>query len=674
MSIAPFNQARVDYEGTLLYHLPPVLHRMEQPKPVYLIGTRGTGKTTLLKALEWRERLHNESLQRQLKLRGDAGRFDERYVGVYFKLPKAQTYLIDRLLPLGLESDDAGDRLYTDFLAFYFGITWLELLADATDGLIQALVIDVAPEAEVQAIELIHAEYRDYEAVASYLDPKTCRTLPLLARGLREARRNFERSMQKRRHHDDIVNELTERFPIERLGKFAQFTAEVLQQLYPDDEHRKWSFRVCMDEGEWLTKRQQRAFNTMIRTASWPLLPIVAYVALPQQPTETDSEVQVNKADVDIIVLDDLANKDGEFRTFVQGVADVRIQDVLNDASATVDLTRILGLLDLNALLEDILRRSLDPWAKKLLADAEERRQDTYFTEFPIDDEEQELHPAAPSTAPPIYQTYLVQRLNIAIPSTQVDAAERRRHQQELGKKMVGAYFAICQMVDTKPRYASSNMLLQLCDGCVRDFLWQMHELWVERGTDVAEFISRTIDPQAQNKALTRASEQKMTRIGDYVLTDTTATQRLVEGLATLAAELQRPPKATILADARSLKTPEQGAFLLPGRVLSADPLDSGSEDDALYRLVAAAGVAGYLRMDYAKDSSWKFRVHTSLAAHFGFSYRGAYYDTRLETGDIDRLRKADGVAERASAVATILTRLTARAGGARTLFEDDAE
>ena len=41
------------------------------------------------------------------------------------------------------------------------------------------------------------------------------------------------------------------------------------------------------------------------------------------------------------------------------------------------------------------------------------------------------------------------------------------------------------------------------------------------------------------------------------------------------------------------------------------------------------------------KGRKWQFRVHTSLAAFYCFSYRGAYYDTYLQISDIESLQTA---------------------------------
>src|SRR5262249_34306339 len=91
-NISPFTANRFEFEGKHLYYLAPdVMRALEEPTPAYLIGTRGTGKTTLLKALNWERRLHDEHLREQL---GEDS-FINRYIGIYIKLPEEHINLID---------------------------------------------------------------------------------------------------------------------------------------------------------------------------------------------------------------------------------------------------------------------------------------------------------------------------------------------------------------------------------------------------------------------------------------------------------------------------------------------------------------------------------------------------------------------------------------------------
>ena len=77
---SPFRSNRYEREEDRrhVYFLIPEDEQLEELKSTYIIGTRGTGKTTLLKSLFWKERIESPSLQRALK--GDL-RFDRALPG-----------------------------------------------------------------------------------------------------------------------------------------------------------------------------------------------------------------------------------------------------------------------------------------------------------------------------------------------------------------------------------------------------------------------------------------------------------------------------------------------------------------------------------------------------------------------------------------------------------------
>ena len=114
-------------------------------KPTYLVGSRGTGKTTLLKALSWDERLENASLLNQLKRKP----FEKRYIGVYLKAPEFQLGELDAWLkPLSKDT-------YGSVLGYFFDLLWIALLSSAVAELIVRAVIHVAPEREHEAMDAI---------------------------------------------------------------------------------------------------------------------------------------------------------------------------------------------------------------------------------------------------------------------------------------------------------------------------------------------------------------------------------------------------------------------------------------------------------------------------------------------------------------------------------------
>jgi hypothetical protein len=71
------------------------------------------------------------------------------------------------------------------------------------------------------------------------------------------------------------------------------------------------------------------------------------------------------------------------------------------------------------------------------------------------------------------------------------------------------------------------------------------------------------------------------------------------------------------------------------------------------------ANEAGFLRIVESDSSEWKFRVHCSLAAAFGFSYRGAYYALKLRPDDLESLRTATDPREYKTIVRELGNRLS---------------
>jgi hypothetical protein len=151
-----------------------------------------------------------------------------------------------------------------------------------------------------------------------------------------------------------------------------------------------------------------------------------------------------------------------------------------------------------------------------------------------------------------------------------------------------------------------------------------------------------------------------MERIAGLVLTEPRQAERLVDGLATLTASLQRPRKELAESGAAHLKTPEPGYWVLPDIDGRSMPFSERDQADlpGIYRLVRDAAEAGYLRMASKSGARWRFRVHTSLAPQYGFSYRGAYHDVKLSTDDLLEFCEAANEPQRRRVAATLYQRL----------------
>lgn len=170
-------------------------------------------------------------------------------------------------------------------------------------------------------------------------------------------------------------NDLLDQLRPGGVGSFGRTVAASLVKLCPPTASGSdWRILVCMDEGEGMNDRQQIVMNTMVRHMAAPVAFLVSYVARPHEDTRTiNSSIHLQRADRELIFRDDVSdNRTKLFRELAEGVATVRVRQRLGDPAMKVDLDRLLGRLDLDAVLVDMLRSSDKKGAQDLLRFAEE--------------------------------------------------------------------------------------------------------------------------------------------------------------------------------------------------------------------------------------------------------------------------------------------------------------
>lgn len=620
---SPFSAKRYEFAGSHVYYIPPTaFQKLELPVPTYLVGTRGTGKTTLMRALSWDERLYNESLHAQLGPHA----FEKKYLGLYFKLPEVQLQLMDRWL-----SGEANED-YAALFAFYLDLCWLETAAAALKHLEARRVVRLTSAAEVEFVTeftMIWDSYPQCRTLVGEAGSNIEETLALM----HPLRRTLESFARRRLEVAGVLDA----FPIEQIGSFGRRLGAMLSSALDQGDgdlgnDPTWSFRICMDEGETLSLRQQRVINSMVRLAKWPVFYLVAYVSRPLDATTTYLAGQtLQHADRQILARDDI--KDREFKQLAEGVANVRIRSMLNKR-VVLNTKRLLGKLDIDDLLERILRTSVNPEFVDLLEEAKRSTK--------------------PGSSPPIYETYLQRkRPELLLDSGATRLQRRRLSSASIRKQMVAAYLSICREARAEPMYASADMLFQISDKCIRDYLWQMDSIFTLTNVSLEEFLKSTVPVDVQDEALHSASALKMTLFREIQPSSPAEANLFVDGLARVTAFIQSTGR-----NYEQIRTPERGFFSyqLPAQ---RDPSGATGHEG----LIRDAAQAGFLRMvDDPGADELKFRVHASLAPHYGFSYRGAYYAAaELTEHDINALATASTARSMESAVNSIVERITGR-------------
>jgi hypothetical protein len=642
---SPFAPYRSEYEPRHLYYLPNMpFSLLESPSQVYIIGSRGTGKTTLMRAIYWEERFENEILQKAL----GGALFDKRYVGVYIKIPG--------ILVAGFER--WSKSLPEDVVALLFGLfldlAWVDSIFLGVSELSRNKILKMKPSTEHRFVQLL---IEDHPELGQFLPAVGPYSLVTLARAIRSMRSKFERCINLGLDHQEILG----CFQVSQVGSFGREMASKLGRLCDDASHGdgKWYFKVCLDEAECLSLFQQKVVNTIIRLSQWPLFYVVSFVSpIGDFSSTVLPKMTLQKADRDFLMLDQMTDTD--FRNFSEGVASVRVSSALNQ-KRTLDLTRILGRLDINRLLQDILRESEDPRAKELLEKAVALKHSSFFGFDKRDEGNNDLEIEANGELP-IYQAYLVEQLNLEAPKSQ-DPRWRKRNQQsrEIRKRMVAAYLSICSELDQEVRYASVDMVLQISDKCIRDLLWQLHCILMESGKDLDSMIRTGVSVPRQNRGIRRASEEKLLNLTKSGVTAPAEVLRVVEGLAKVTAKIQRGERGK-----RALLSSERGIFSLDTKTLTM-------QHPPILEILREASEAGYLKMLSEDEKKWRFRVHCSLAAAYGFSYRGAYYDVPIGMLELEKLRTAEGKDMLERAIASISDRLMGSLLITPSLFDGEA-
>lgn len=593
MNPRPFAQIRWEHEQQHVYYLPPALDELEQPRPTYVIGTRGAGKTTLLKAMHWRERLLNRSL-----VEGMEDPFGKRYVGLYLKLPDVQLSLLQRWLN-GQDADLAGQVTMV-----YLDLVWLQLAVDALLELAGAGVLTFTATAEGAAVTAARAHFDGAEWLDESDGPPVDSAVGLRAL-LGRAQRRIEDAARRR---EDAV-ETASRLPLRGYGKLGRDVAAALLAACPTPEDEgPWRLHVCMDEAESLSPEQQVAVNTAVRVSEAPVYFALSFVSLPADVNGTlIPELTLSRADREIVTLDRM--EDPEFRDFAEGVASTRAR-ILAEWPEPVSLAAALGQLDLNGLAEQALRRSDRKVAKERLEDAQALAEAGWQRGRSRDG------------TLPVLAAYVLRRRGVDFAALPTDPGDERRLSNVVRKAEVSAYLHLFREMRADPVYASAEVVVQLSDRCIRDFLWQLEELHAEAG-DLEALLHGKLDARLQSRALTRASEQKLGRIVVAMTTSPDLGLQLVQGLGLLTARLQRHSPLAGPLDA------EPGLFSVRRSTTTGDERDAAE-------LLRAVAEAGYLTMkEEADNDEMTIRLHTSLAPAYGVSYRGAYRTSRLTAEDV---------------------------------------
>lgn len=639
----PFRPTRYEHMQQPLLWVSSTARQIEVEGSFYVQGTRGSGKTSLLRTLHWQERAFSKIVRAQIP--------DEppRFLSIYFRLPDHLSFAVSRIdwsriLPEGFDTVAAG---FT-FFSYLLECSACYLLFDALEqqraqGLIRYPADDAA--ADVTAFTRAYPEltslYR--ETVLTYSD--LANACLALSRAIN--------SSAVRGTAREIMHALPSAEPGTMLSDAAILTSKRMGACLNVPQ---FHVKICIDDCEILRPEQQIALNTLVRKSKSPLYWIVSYVGTDYEATTGLYEGQnLTDADRRVINLDEA--EESYFRRLCEAVSSLRVYNALSDAEreryvrdAKADqifsLERVLGGFDLNRFLDEMRRDSISEEFEQLRKNAESLRGDgAQLLEASQDRIGRYL--AINTKAPPYYQAYLLQQL---MPSREIGGlanlskSKARRLAAYLRRKQRSAMIAICHEFRlARIPYAGSQVAIGLSDSCIRDYLEIMAEIFDEF-TDGPEKIGRfcfrrTPLPMAlQRTGMVRAGENKFLGVRQYAESAGAELASLVAGLGELTALLQR-----------DVRTAERGLFVVDIDEVDRDAaLRAHDAQHQILRILTRGEADGLIRSEKPlrrgedREPGAKhvltFRLHRRFATKFGYSFRGPYEQTRLPAASIFEL------------------------------------
>ena len=638
---SPFQYQRWESDEEHIIWLPPEFNEWEGKRCVYITGLRGTGKTTLLKGLEWKQKLTNDSLKD--KLNGNP--FEKRYVGVYLSMPD---FIAKDFINFPPRIDDISDIQWNEEKArvysLYIEYQILQLFIEAIQGLRGENILKFLPKQEVEVVKKIILERPEIKIfLPDDINEIYLNSLKLCFKQMHESIRLYA---------NERMPLPKKMFPVLQMGKMLEeIVGIIIDFLYKSESTndnsenikiKRWTLKACIDQFESLDSYQQKAINTMVARqetgdVSFAIASLYGKIDInstyiPQHPLTDADRKHYN--------LEKIYQSRAKFHELITSVTELRFQKFTCNKDISIDLKYLLGEWDINSILYLALKNSENKEAMELIKRAKKnigidffdfKRKNLPFHQFEdVSIDEEILDGMLPEEQknnveiPPLYQTYLVEKLKLKLPHEESETYEiKSQKSAEIRKKMVAAMLCLCKEYGIKVPYAGYYMVTSMSDQCIRDFLRQMHEIYIAENTLPEKFIKQPVNIKKQIEAIRIASETRYTGISHYTPYYVSEVQNLVDSLGQITSKIQSAYK-----DPSSLKTIERGKF-----VVDLSKITSEINKDQLKKILNIAEDSHYIKIyeDESDDKIIKFRLHRLFAPKFGFSYRGAYSNVSMQ-------------------------------------------
>ncbi len=642
--INPFQPTKFEHENKPKVWLSSWARALaKSKKPDFVVGTRGSGKTTVLRSLHSKILFENEFLAEQFERR------HFHWFGCYMQFNHSFQHLTEDVqkyisLQLGREPTEL-DR-YKLFCTF-FELSLIESLLEDLRSLEDREMIHFSGRKEFEACTELASVFSDLglshvKKLADYSDA---------LRLVRSMRSTFLAIYDAGKLAEALM--VIDAFVPTTLIKLIK------ERIIPSIMHPRIKrgaeveLFIMLDDCENLSDLQQKSLNTYLRstegTAKW----IVAYVRGEYNTVETTiPETSLSHADRKFCNVDELSDED--FRTFCESVAALRLRSFITGNRRKVlkeelmfSLQAKCGDPSYNSLVEEAIGAGYQ--SAKINSFRTSVGKTKLLLNEVLDAAIKPSFHVEPSKAPFTEHVVLTSLdLDIFRYPTRSDQVRLRK---EIYRKEAAAYIAACLECGRSPIYAGARFVMWASDGNIRDFLDIMAEFFEKQtsgknsrneDTDTLaracrNFLnnSRSFGFRFQDDAIKSVSRQSYETIEEMQETGDAHQFFLLAGLSELQKLLHQ-----FNAHGEAVRYPERGVFVVNTAQFSGVAYRFDHPD--LTKLLRRIERDGFIRVLDVHGSIGKddiaFRLHRRLAAHLECSPRGAYETTRIDPQSLLRL------------------------------------
>lgn len=556
----------IDEEIFNLFTEPAYFPQLTTSHPCFLVGGRGTGKTTALRCLSYQGQ---EALATE-----NGGKVSEwEYYGMYHRVNT------NRVRAFG--GSELSQLQWMRLFGHYINLELCELALDFLDWYVRK--DNDAQQFDVNAIRRI--------SLTLHL-PQT-RTLAELRNELDSSKLRFEASINNIAEDSDTPLISLQGAPIdvlfEEIKRLPQFSNK--------------SFFFLIDEYENLSDFQQRVLNTLVKHcgSSYTFKIGVRELGFRERTTTNEAEQLAYPADYNLINITDALRK--RFAAFAASVCERRLYKVLGGASTVPPITRILPGLTPE---EEACRLGVGSAIKSTVTDLQENKDHGEEFRNWLDRVEDLEVFAADLRARAEGKSVANKILEVLDnPEKWKEQYGNYRHAYlftiRKGKRGIRKYFAgwrvYCTLAASNIRY-----LLELVDQALTQHL--------DEGNDL---VNMPVDASLQTKAAQDTGHRNLRELEGLSL----GGAKLVRLLLGLGRVFQ------IMAEQPIGHTPEVSQFHLDASVKDKDQRERVEEllKEGIMHL-ALLRFSGSKLQDQTDIRQFDYSVHPIFSAFFGFSYR----------------------------------------------------